>query len=382
MGLFDWFKNLWEPRPLPRTPAVPLPDPGGFSGASTESPGLLDWLKQRWPPPENRRPSSANLHDTADYPPVAAVALATGALRLRAGVYTTVGNYREHNEDNYFVPGVPSLHLKEAPEQRPSGADPSSAFGPTSVLGGGDSSFGGGVEAARTQGPANVPSGLFIVADGMGGQMAGERASQMAVDIIPVELAKRLGGDCEALDDRSIRVAIRDAVGRANDEILAQSHLDTDCNNMGTTVVLTLFCRDRAYITGIGDSRVYRLRSGTVEQLTEDHSLANALAKAQTIRPEEVESHKFKHVLYLYLGSRDVGSGPEEVRSLDIRAGDRFLLATDGLTGVVRDDEIALLLGRVDDPQRAAEMLVQRALESQSKDNITCVVVHVESATA
>jgi protein phosphatase len=329
--------------------------------------GVIDWIKGLWGTWGFGRSFSGDLHDTADYSPVAAMALATGKIKLRAGVYSTVGNYREHNEDNYYVPGIGSLHARTAsyrPVTAGTGAVAVPAEEPTSVE----------VPPSPTR---NDP---FIVADGMGGQMAGERASQMAVDIIPVELRKRLAADTETLDDRTIRHAVRDALSRANEEILAQSHLDTECNNMGTTVVLTLFCQGRAYITGIGDSRAYRLRDRKLEQLTEDHSLANALAKAQTIRPDEVESHKFKHVLYLYLGSRDVGAGPEEVRSLDVRPGDRFLLATDGLTGVVRDDEIAAVLDRMDDPQRAAEHLVQRAIDSQSKDNITCVVVYVEAS--
>src|SRR5206468_533749 len=128
---------------------------------------------------------------------------------------------------------------------------------------------------------------------------------------------------------------------------------------------------------GIGDSRAYRLREGRLEQLTKDHSLAKALEEAGTIRPEEVSSHKFNHVLYLYLGSKDAREGPEEVRVLDCRPGDQYLLASDGLTGVVRDELIAEVLQANPDPQRAAQALVNRALENRSKDNITCVVIHV-----
>src|SRR5262249_38343396 len=150
------------------------------------------------------------------------------------------------------------------------------------------------VPAPPSAAAANSPHNLFIVADGMGGQMAGERASQMAVEIIPVDLVRRLGPVHEMLDEKAVRNAIRDAVAKANEEILAQSHLDADCNNMGTTVVLAFFRQDKVFITGIGDSRAYRLRDGRIEMLTEDHSLAQALGKAGTIRPDEVENHKFK----------------------------------------------------------------------------------------
>jgi protein phosphatase len=115
-----------------------------------------------------------------------------------------------------------------------------------------------------------------------------------------------------------------------------------------------------------------------MERLTRDHSLAKALEEAGTITREEVPTHKFKNVLYLYLGSKDARSGPEEVRVLDLRAGDRFLLATDGLTGVVSDERMAEVLRTCDDPQMAAKMLVREALENFSKDNITALVIHVE----
>ncbi|MFO0960342.1 MAG: protein phosphatase 2C domain-containing protein [Isosphaeraceae bacterium] len=337
--------------------------------------GVKEWWKNFWRP---LRPGGANrpddFNDTAEYAPVSSLLFPNGPIRLRAGIYTTVGNYREHNEDNYYVPGIPSLRPIQSP-YRPRGGDPlASDIGPAGKSG--EVTTDPTISAA----PSHGLSGLYIVADGMGGQMAGERASQMAVDIIPIELGKRLGDDPTRLDDRAIRDAIRDAVGKANDEILAQSHLDTECSSMGTTVVLSYFCKDRAYIAGIGDSRAYRLRDRKIELLTEDHSLAHALGKAGTIRPEEVETHKFKHVLYLYLGSRDVGAGPEDVRVLDLRPGDRYLLASDGLTGSVADHELAQLLAEYNDPQKAAEVLARRAIEAQSKDNVTCLVVHVEPA--
>ena len=90
---------------------------------------------------------------------------------------------------------------------------------------------------------------------------------------------------------------------------------------MGTTVVLAQFRFDRVFVAGIGDSRAYRLRDGRLEQLTKDHSLADALLDAGTITAEELPNHKFKNVLYLYLGSKDARGGPEDVRVLDVRPG-------------------------------------------------------------
>lgn len=307
-------------------------------------------LRGLFAPPERRRLLLAE--STQDYLEAPALDMSAEGAQLRVGVVSTRGDVREHNEDNYYVPGVPSL--RNAPPEPGS----VSSLGPTD-----DYPL-----------PAVGPPGLFIVADGMGGQLAGERASQMAVEILPVEIQRRLTDEA---DDRGIQIALRDSVGRANEEILAQSHLQPDYASMGTTVVLALFRRGKAFVSGIGDSRVYHLHDGRLVQLTRDHSLANALSEAGTIRPEEVETHKFKHVLYLYLGSKDVGEGPEEVRVVEYRVGDQFLLASDGLTGVVRDDQIAEILRTHEDPQRAAQQLINQALANRSKDNITCVVVKV-----
>ena len=89
-----------------------------------------------------------------------------------------------------------------------------------------------------------------------------------------------------------------------------------------------------------------------------------------------MESHRFKHVLYLYLGSPDAREGPEDVRVVEVRPGDQFLLASDGMTGSVRDEQIIELLQGHADPQQAAQALVDRALANQTKDNVTCVVIH------
>jgi PPM family protein phosphatase len=267
---------------------------------------------------------------------------------LRVGVVSTVGNYREHNEDNFYLPTLAGK-----------------------AMGGGTGHRDASLEVPGDEGSRN----LFIVADGMGGQLAGEKASQMAVDIIPKEVARRIGPG-EA-DDRQIQKAIRDAVAAANQEILGLSVVQTEFNNMGTTVVLTLFRGNRVFVAGIGDSRAYRIRDGQIEQLTKDHSLAQALLEAGTITAEELPNHKFNHVLYLYLGSKDARSGPEDVRSAEVRPGDRFLLASDGLTGVVPDSQLAEIVARSDDPQLTARSLMQLALDNHSKDNVTCLVIHL-----
>src|SRR5262249_52525308 len=141
-----------------------------------------------------------------------------------------------------------------------------------------------------------------------------------AVEIIPKEVARRLGAT--DADLKLTQSAIRDSVAEANQEILGSSGTVTEFSNMGTTVVLALFRNERVYVAGIGDSRAYRLRAGRLERLTKDHSLADALLEAGTITTEELPNHKFKNVLYLYLGSKDARGGPEDVRVLDLLPGD------------------------------------------------------------
>ena len=282
---------------------------------------------------------------TEEFATLSSFTLLPGQLKLRVGVVSVRGNYREHNEDNFFVPGRRSV-------RHDSGSESNSEM-PALTL---------------------EPSNLFIVADGMGGQQAGEQASLMAVELIPRAIARRLSADEK--EPRRIKDAIRDAVADVNQEILGSSGAIHEYSNMGTTVVHAQFRFDRVYVAGIGDSRAYRLRDGRLEQLTKDHSLADALLDAGTITPDELPNHKFKNVLYLYLGSKDARGGPEDVRELDVRPGDRLLMASDGLTGVVSDKDLQRILGTVDDPQKAARDLKNLALANDSKDNVTCLIIH------
>ena len=282
---------------------------------------------------------------TEEFATLSSFTLLPGQLKLRVGVVSVRGNYREHNEDNYYVPGRRSVRHDSSSD-------------------------------SQTDMPAMTlePSNLFIVADGMGGQQAGEQASLMAVELIPRAIARRLPPDEN--EPSRVKEAIRDAVAEVNQEILGSSGAVTEFTNMGTTVVLAQFRFDRVFVAGIGDSRAYRLRDGRLEQLTKDHSLADALLDAGTITAEELPTHKFKNVLYLYLGSKDARGGPEDVRVLDVRPGDRLLMASDGLTGVVPDDDLRRILATIDDPQQAAVILKDMALANDSKDNVTCLIIH------
>jgi protein phosphatase len=155
------------------------------------------------------------------------------------------------------------------------------------------------------------------------------------------------------------------------------SNLDREMKNMGTTVVTAVWRKgSEIYIAGVGDSRAYLIRDGKIEQLTVDHSLAQALVEAKTISPAEAKDHRFKNVLWKYLGTREVGEGPE-VRVVPIMPGDRFVLCTDGLTGVVTDEKILEFVESHPDVQECADGLGQLALDSGSKDNVSVIVIEV-----
>src|SRR3954466_11019204 len=248
------------------------------------------------------------------------------ALALNVGKCSLLGNYRENNEDALDVKVFPDLTV-------------------------------------------------CLVADGMGGQAAGEVATKRAVEIVPRELKKNLGGVVGNDETKNI---VRRSIVQANEEIMAMAQLDRELKNMGTTIVLSVWRKGSAlmYVAGMGDSRAYLVRGKKIEQLTVDHSIAQALVEAKTISPAEAKVHKYRNVLWKYLGSPEVGEGPE-VKVVQLQAGDRFLLCTDGLSGVVPDDQLLSFIKEKENVQECADALGQLALEQGSRDNVSCIVIEV-----
>ena len=145
---------------------------------------------------------------------------------------------------------------------------------------------------------------------------------------------------------------------------------------MGTTIALIVVVGQAAYIAGLGDSRAYSMRGQTLEQLTMDHTLAQSLVDSGVISKEQAATHPLRNQLYQYLGAE--GRGIEmKIRRCSLDAGDRFILCSDGVTEGVDDATLATLLYENDGPQQAAHAIVDAAQSGESKDNITCIVLHV-----
>ncbi|MFM9965157.1 MAG: PP2C family protein-serine/threonine phosphatase [Planctomycetaceae bacterium] len=217
---------------------------------------------------------------------------------------------------------------------------------------------------------------FFLVADGMGGQSAGEKASALAADIIPHRLEQTL--NFEKANSAEVLKRIDEAVAFANGEIMALSSLDAEYLNMGTTLAFLLVVGDKLYVGGVGDSRVYRLRGNQLEQITKDHSLTQALLDAGTITAEEAKTHRYKNVLYRYLGTKEGGTGTE-AKILEVQSGDRFMLCSDGVTdGIKNNLDVIIPLLKMDDLNAAAAAIIKAAEDGGSKDNITCLVVHCQ----
>ena len=222
---------------------------------------------------------------------------------------------------------------------------------------------------------ADPQARYFLVADGMGGQAAGEKASELAVEIVAKKMEQLI--DFENSPSETVINAIDDSVAQANKEIIGLSETNVAYHNMGTTLTFVVAAGGKLYVGGVGDSRVYQLRGGSFEQLTTDHSLTQALVDAGTISAEDAANHRYRNVLYRYLGTKEGATGTEPKQVLP-KEGDRYVLCSDGVTDGLSDGRLKQLLVENDSPQEAAEAIVKAAEEGGSRDNITCMVLHVQ----
>ena len=220
--------------------------------------------------------------------------------------------------------------------------------------------------------------GLFVVADGMGGYEGGEVASHIAVTALAEFWAASVDGDNTwpyALD-RSLgrhENRIDAAVRLANRRICARR--EGELRNMGSTLAALIVRPNAAIVAHLGDSRIYRLRAGQLDQLTRDHSLYEQLREAGTRDLPPLEEFAYANVVTRALGAHE--EDRPELRSLDLVDGDLYLLCSDGLSGVLGPDEIAAQLAHTP-VESVADALVDAAFAAGSRDNITAIVVHVQ----
>ncbi|MFS8066449.1 MAG: Stp1/IreP family PP2C-type Ser/Thr phosphatase [Byssovorax sp.] len=253
---------------------------------------------------------------------------------------TDVGQVREHNEDNFIVADLTK-------ESR------------------------GLMESDRVQ-VIGERGTLLGVCDGMGGAAAGEVASQLAVDIV----YQRMAVGSAPADHDALAARLVHAIESAGLRIFSEAKLDRTRRGMGTTATVAALLDDHLFLGQVGDSRAYILRGDRLVQVTRDQSLVNQLIEAGQLTEEEAETFEHNNIILQALGTAD--SVQVDLTYVLLRRGDTLLLCSDGLSGMVRNDEIREVLRSLDDPLEACKMLTDRANQAGGHDNITVVVAKFE----
>jgi protein phosphatase len=249
---------------------------------------------------------------------------------------TDVGQIREHNEDNFLIADL------------------------TSTVRG----VAGGTSQVKL-GPGGM---LMAVCDGMGGAAAGEVASQLATDVIYDKMLKAAGH----FDRDQLALDIVEALEDAGTRILDEANNNRACRGMGTTATVAA-CVDEYLLLGqVGDSRAYILRGDRLVQVTRDQSLVNQLIEAGQLTEEEAENFEHSNIILQALGTADAVQ--VDLTFVELRKGDVLMLCSDGLSGMIRDNEIRETMVNVPDPAEACRVLIDDANQAGGHDNITVIV--------
>ena len=205
---------------------------------------------------------------------------------------------------------------------------------------------------------------LFAVCDGMGGHEAGEVASEIAVNVL-AELAPKVPDSA----------ALRSAVVAANAEIIQAASDGRGREGMGTTCTAAVIKGERIVIAQVGDSRAYLLTGGHLQQITRDHSLVADMVESGQMTKEQARTAPNRSII-----TRALGTAPDtqpDIYEINVKAGDRLLICSDGLSGMIEDKDIEDTLKRIEDPQRCASVLVSEAITAGGLDNVTVIVADV-----
>jgi serine/threonine protein phosphatase PrpC len=221
---------------------------------------------------------------------------------------------------------------------------------------------------------------LFLVADGMGGHQGGEEASALAVLAIQQFTLNTLKWFFESKQEaQSVLAQFQAALRQADARVREQAAEHQELRGMGTTVTMAYHLDAQLCVVHVGDSRAYLFRDDELDQLTRDHTLMAELIQSGGIQPAEAAKHRFRHVITNVVGGNDVGV-IVEAHAVEVQAGDRLLLCSDGLTEMVTNDAIAATLRADREPEPACRSLVTQANEAGGGDNITLVIVRFDPA--
>lgn len=218
--------------------------------------------------------------------------------------------------------------------------------------------------------PTDLSKEIFILADGMGGHLAGETASKLAASIISKYFNK-----IEINSEEDVELGILNAIDLANKEIFKLSNENMDYRGMGTTLSVVYVYNGKLIYANIGDSRIYEITDTTLIQLTKDDSFVNYLIDIGEITEEEAENHPKKNVLTKALGTSENIKTKVEYR--EIKKGVKYLLCSDGLTNMVEINRIMEIINE-NSIDIAKEILVEEALENGGVDNITLILIDNE----
>ena len=287
------------------------------------------------PVPPSAQTTASSESNTQAAPPA-------NEIRVQLFARTDVGQVREHNEDNFLVADLSrrSRGLLEA-------------------------------NRATVIGPQGA---VFAVCDGMGGAAAGEIASQLAVDIIYERLVDGLGERPVKRDDLARRL-VR-AVEAAGLRIFHEAKADRSRRGMGTTVTAAALVDEMLFFAQVGDSRGYVLRNDTLTQLTRDQSLVNQLIEAGQLTEEEAETFEHNNIILQALGTSDTVQ--VDLTYAELRRGDILLLCSDGLSGMVRFEDIRETLRSGAEPLDICKALTEKANQAGGHDNITVIIVQFD----
>ena len=222
---------------------------------------------------------------------------------------------------------------------------------------------------------------LFVVADGIGGSAGGEQASALAIDSVETFMLDTFKWFFQftGKEEDKVLAEFHNALGQANSRVLAEADQHPELRGMGTTLTLAYSLNDTLFVAHVGDSRCYLARNRRLYRLTRDHTLVEEMVRQGTLTAAAAETHRWRHAI-----TNAVGAGSAEVKvevhKIHLEAGDAVLLATDGLTHLVPDHEIARILRAQVDPEKTCRRLVARANEAGGNDNITVILAKYEAA--